>query len=105
MDDLEEFMNEVPPKFKLRSFKKEITTLLFKGYSYSQILLFLEKKKDVKASVSTLKRQLVFWKKNGELMEQTSGEVKTKTSPREERKSGNSSEKSIDDFKKSVNRK
>jgi biopolymer transport protein ExbB/TolQ len=104
MTDLEEFMSENEPKFKLRKFKAEITALIFEGYTYADILKFLEQKKNIKASTATLKRQLEFWQKEDAKSSSNKKSESVKSFQTSESSSSKSNPKTRDDFKNAVNR-
>lgn len=62
--DVEEFLKENPPKFKLKPYSNAILQLLKQGYSQTQILKFLKEKKSVACSRKTLYSHIKYLRKN-----------------------------------------
>lgn len=62
--DIEEFLKENPPKFKLKPYSNAILELLKQGCSQTQILKFLKEKKGVDCSRKTLYSHIKYLRKN-----------------------------------------
>ena len=92
--DVEDFLKDNPPKFKLKPYSKAILELLKQGCSQTQILKFLKEKKGVACSRKTLYSHIKFLRKNSSLEEievparaeetTNENEVKNKKTSREE---------------------
>ncbi|MCD6257968.1 MAG: hypothetical protein J7J31_00030 [Helicobacteraceae bacterium] len=104
MTDMEKFMSQNEPKFKLRKFKAEITALIFEGFTYADILRFLEEYKNTKTSIATLKRQLEFWRKEDAKSGTHEKGESVKSSQKSESSNNKSTPKSRANFKNAVNR-
>jgi len=86
--NIEEFLSQNPPKFKLRKYEDEIMTLLYEGCTQNQVLQYLKEYYDLDVTRRTLSNHLSYLKKTA----RAAPKNKSENSPAS-KKSENSREK------------